>query len=96
MKSKNNQKIQPDWWSKTFAGLFLGLAFGIAMGSLVSLLTLGHLDRSLVPQFGMWTIPWVWMILFFLAYLFPKGWQAVVTYSIANLIAYTCIFWLRG
>lgn len=96
MKMKNLAKIQADWWSKTFAGLLLGLVLAIAIGVLVVLFSIAYLDRALAPQLGMWTIAWAWCPLFFLAYFIPKGWQAIVLYSLVIAIAYGTIFWLRG
>lgn len=96
MSTTKKQKIQPDWWTKTSAGLFLGLSFSIAIGALVFLLTLSNVERSLPAQLAMWTIPWVWLFVFFIAYFIPKGWQSLVIYSIANVIAYALVFWLRG
>lgn len=96
MSTTKKQKIQPDWWTKTVAGLFLGLSFSIAIGALVFLLTLSNVERSLPAQLAMWTIPWVWLFVFFIAYFIPKGWQSLVIYSIANVIAYALVFWLRG
>ncbi|MCH7335173.1 hypothetical protein [Acinetobacter sp. NIPH 2699] len=92
----SKQKIQPDWWTKTLVGLFLGLSFAIAIGALVFLLTLPNLERSLPAQLAMWTIPWVWLFVFFIAYFIPKGWQSLVIYSIANVVAYALVFGLRG
>ncbi|RYY79227.1 MAG: hypothetical protein EOO69_07370 [Moraxellaceae bacterium] len=96
MNIKNKQKIQPDWYSKTFAGLVLGLMLAIASSVLLIQLLLPYADRAVVPQLGMWSIPWVWLPLFFLAYFIPRGWQAMVIYSVANVLAYSCVFLLRG
>lgn len=96
MKTSNKQKIQPDWWSKTLTGLFLGLSFAVAIGALVFLLTLPYVERSLPGQLGMWTIPWVWLFMFFIAYFIPKGWQTVVIFTLANIVAYALVFWVRG
>lgn len=90
------QKIQPDWWTKTFVGLFLGLSFAVAMGALVFLLTLPHIERSISGQLAMWTVSWVWLFVFFIAYFIPKGWQSFLIFSIANIAAYVLTFWLRG
>lgn len=90
------QKIQPNWLIKTTVGLFLGLSFAIAVGSLVFLLTLPHIEYSLPGQLAMWTISWVWLFVFFIAYFIPKGWQSLVIFSIANMIAYTVLFWVKS
>lgn len=96
MKFLSQQKIQPDWWCKTFAGLVLGLSFAFACAALVTMWGLGHVEKSLAPQLGLWTIAWVWMPLFFIAYFIPKGWQAILIFSLLNLIAYCFVFFCRG
>ncbi|ENU91672.1 hypothetical protein LF296_09520 [Acinetobacter vivianii] len=90
------QKLQPDWWTKTFAGFFLGLSFAMAMGAIIVLLNKSHSDSSIAPQLGMWSIPWFWLFAFFIAYFIPKGWQTMLIFSIANVLAYALLFWLRG
>lgn len=90
------QKLQPDWWTKTLTGCFLGLSFAMAIGAIIVLLSKSHTDSSLAPQLGMWSIPWFWLFSFFMAYFIPKGWQSIVIFSIANVIAYALLFWLRG
>lgn len=89
------QKLQPDWWTKTFAGAFLGMSFAMAMGAIIVLLHTSQTDASIAPQLGMWSIPWFWLSAFFIAYFIPKGWQSVVIFSIANVLAYALLFWLR-
>ncbi|EXB46943.1 putative membrane protein [Acinetobacter sp. 1000160] len=44
----------------------------------------------------MWSIPWFWLFSFFMVYFIPKGWQSIVIFSIANVLAYALLFWLRG
>lgn len=90
------QKIQPDWWLKTFAGAVLGFIFSLAAGSLILILSKAYIDSALAPQLGMWSIPWIWLFVFFLAYFIPKGWQSLFIFSIANVVAYTLLFCLRG
>lgn len=96
MKAKSQLSIQPDWWSKTFAGLFLGLSFACILGAIILLIGREILEPNLAPQFSMWAIPWIWCPIFFLAYFIPKGWQAIVLYSIANVIAYSILLMLRS
>ncbi|NIE95053.1 hypothetical protein NDN11_08240 [Acinetobacter sp. C26M] len=90
------QKLQPDWWTKTFAGSVLGLSFAMVMGAIILLLTKSSADTSLAPQLGMWSIPWIWLCVFFTAYFIPKGWQSILIFSLANVFAYTLLFWLRA
>lgn len=96
MKFLTQQKIQPDWWSKSFAGWILGLSLTIACASFITLWGQDHLDKALAPQVGMWSVPWLYLPLVFVAYFIPKGWQAVVIYSVLNAIAYGILFGIRG
>ena len=90
------QKLQPDWWTKTFVGAVLGLSFSMAMGAIILLLSKSNADTSIAPQLGMWSIPWIWLCVFFIAYFIPKGWQSFLIYSIANILAYALLFWIRA
>lgn len=96
MKFLIEQKIQADWWSKTFAGAVLGLSLAVGVAALITVWALQNLDRALAPQIGMWSVPWLWLPLFFIAYFIPKGWQSIVIYSVLNFIAYGLVFVVRG
>ncbi|AXY55972.1 hypothetical protein CDG60_04890 [Acinetobacter chinensis] len=96
MKALTQQKIQPDWWSKTFAGALLGLSFAFACSALITMWGLNHIEKGIAPQLGMWSIPWIWLPLFFVAYYIPRGWQAILIFLLLNVIAYSLVFWLRG
>ena len=96
MKFIIQQKIQADWWSKSFAGWILGLSLAIAGASFITLWGLQHLDKALAPQVGMWSVPWLYLPLVFIAYFIPKGWQAILIYSVLNGIAYGILLVLRG
>ncbi|WP_063454277.1 hypothetical protein [Acinetobacter johnsonii] len=96
MRLLRDQKIQPDWWTKSFAGAVLGLSLAFALAALITMWGLQSEYRSLAPQLGMWSIPWIWLPLFFVAYFIPRGWQSNVIYLFFNVVAYTLIFWLRG
>jgi len=96
MKAKIQSLIQTDWWSKTFAGGVLGLSLSIAIGNLVVLLGRPYVAMDLLVQLGMWSVPWVWMPIMFASYFFTTGQKALIYLSIANALAYSCIFVLRG
>ncbi|EXT38618.1 putative membrane protein [Acinetobacter sp. 25977_4] len=96
MKAKIQSPIQPDWWSKTFAGGGLGLSLSIAIGNLVVLLGRPYVAMDLLVQLGMWSVPWVWMPIMFASYFFTTGQKALIYLSIAIALAYSCIFVLRG
>ena len=65
MRLLRDQKIQPDWWTKSFAGAVLGLSLAFALAALITMWGLQSEYRSLAPQLGMWSIPWIWLPLFF-------------------------------
>ncbi len=45
---------------------------------------------ALAPQFGMWSIPWIWLPVCFIAYFIPKGWQAILNLYAAKSICLCC------
>lgn len=96
MNSIFQQKIQPDWWSKSFAGFCLGLSFAVLCASIITIWAMQNLSPALAPQFGMWSIPWIWLPVCFIAYFIPKGWQAILIYTLLNLFAYAVLCWMRG
>ncbi|MFV5492362.1 hypothetical protein [Acinetobacter sp. ASP199] len=96
MKFLFQQRIQADWWSKSLAGWVLGLSLAIAIASLITILALKHLAPSLAPQIGMWSVPWLYLPLVFIAYFIPKGWQALLIYTVFNAVAYGILFGIRG
>lgn len=96
MKFLIQQKIQADWLSKSIAGWVLGLGLSIACASLITLWGLNHLNKALAPQVGMWSVPWIYLPLVFIAYFIPKGWQAILIYSALNAIAYGILLGIRG
>ena len=53
MKAKIQSPIQPDWWSKTFAGGVFGLSLSIAIGNLIVLLGQPYVAMDLLVQVGM-------------------------------------------
>lgn len=96
MKSIFQQKIQADWWSKSFAGLFLGFTLSLLCASLITLWALKNLSPVLAPQIGMWSVPWLWLPLCFIAYFIPKGWQSIAIFTVLNVVAYSILCWARG
>lgn len=89
------QKIQPHWWSKTFAGLILGLTFAFACVALFAWFGPGGINAPAKVQFNMWMISPIWLMVLSLSYLFKTGMKAVVYLMSANIIAYGLFFLLR-
>ncbi len=93
----NNKRlpIQPDWWSKTLGGAILGFSLALALSGLFAWLGPGGLAAPNKVQFVMWLIAPLWMLVFSLVYLVPKGWQVVLGLTCANLAAYGALFVVR-
>lgn len=96
MNSLFQQKIQSDWWSKSFAGLCLGFIFALLCASIITLWAIQNLSPGLAPQLGMWSIPWIWLPVCFIAYFIPRGWQSILILTVVNILAYSILCWLRG
>ena len=96
MKSFIHQKIQADWWTKSFAGFVLGFILSLLCASIITIFAFKTLSPGLAPQFGMWSIPWIWLPLCFIAFFIPKGWQAIAIYSSLIVLAYAILCGLRG
>ncbi|MDM1247727.1 hypothetical protein ACFODO_16610 [Acinetobacter sichuanensis] len=96
MKNKIEKTIQPDWWSKSFAGAIFGLSLAIALGNLIVVIGKHFIAMDLLVQLAMWSIPWLWMPLLFISFLFHTGKAAIFYMAAANLLAYACLFLLRG
>jgi hypothetical protein len=60
-----------------------GLSLAFALAALITMWGLQSEYRSLAPQLGMWSIPWIWLPLFFVAYFIPRGWQSIMIYLFA-------------
>ena len=96
MKSFIHQKIQSDWWTKSFAAFVLGFILSLLCASIITIFAFKTMSPGLAPQFGMWSIPWIWLPLCFIAFFIPKGWQAIAIYSALNVLAYAVLYGLRG
>lgn len=95
MKEKIKNPIQPDWISKTIAGGFFGFTFSIAIANLIMILGKPYIDVALLRQVSMWSVPWLWMPIFFGSYFIPKGRTALAILFLLNLFAFFCLFLLR-
>lgn len=94
-KRKAAAKIQPDWWSKSFAGAVLGLTLALALSGIFAWLGPGGLYAPDKRQFNMWIIAPLWMTALSLVYLIPTGRRALTILSGLNLLAYGVLFFAR-
>lgn len=90
--------IRPDWWAKTLAGLLLGFGLAMALVGLLAYLGPGGISatdgRFTTLRFLM---PFPWIAVFSLCYLFRSGLAAWLWLGGANLVAFgllfACRFW---
>lgn len=85
--------LQPDWWLKSMAGAVLGFLLALACSGLLAWWGPGGIAADNKVQFNMWLIPFLWMPVFSLTYLFRTGWLAVGWLAGLNILAYG-LLWL--
>lgn len=88
--------MKADWWSKTFAGAFLGGTLALALAGLFAWIGPGGIDAPEKAQFVMWMMAPVWMAVLSTVYLFRTGLRAILWLGGANLAAYGLLFYVRG
>ncbi|WKT60277.1 hypothetical protein Q2E61_15400 [Microbulbifer thermotolerans] len=94
-KNRASTKIQPDWWSKSFAGAVLGLTLALALAGLFAWVGPGGLYAPDKRQFVMWMIAPLWVTVFSLVYLIPTGKRALLILGGLNLLAFGLLFLVR-
>ena len=100
---KHQNKIQPDWWSKSLAGIFLGVLLSYGLIALFAWFgpdnlndTLSNDRTSWRTQFNMWLVAPIWLTIISFTYLFRTGKQAWLKLGLANVIVYGTWFALRS
>ncbi|MEI6894850.1 MAG: hypothetical protein V5789_09525 [Colwellia sp.] len=89
-----HEKIQPHWWSKTLAGIFLGLSLSYALVIIFAWYGPGGIDAPAKVQFNMWIISPIWLLIFSFTYMFKTGLKAALYLLGANITAYSLFFFL--
>lgn len=89
------QKIQPHWWSKTFAGVILGLTLSYGLVAIFAWFGPGGLDAVAKNQFNMWMISPFWMLVISFTYLFKTGFKAILYLTLVNVLIYGVFLVLR-
>jgi hypothetical protein len=90
-----DEKIQPHWWTKTFAGAVLGLTLAYAIVVIFAWYGPGGIDAPVKVQFNMWLITPIWLTVLSLTYLFKTGVKAMLYLAVINLLFYSLFFTLR-
>lgn len=91
-----NNRIQPHWWLKTCVGVLFGLSLSIGLAGIIYLCGQAFLERDILAQLAMWSIPWVWLPILFASYYFKTGLQSLIVLLIVNFLVYGCLWWLKG
>lgn len=91
MSAKPKAPIQPDWISKTLAGVLLGFALCIAVSGLFAWLTPGGPAAPQKSQATMWITMPVWGAVLSFVYLFRSGAQAWRWLGGATVLAYALL-----
>jgi len=88
LRGRQSARIRPDWWSKTLAGVVLGLTLAFAGSGLFLLLT-PELEGSVQAQLAMWLVMPLWMLVFSMCYFFRSGLHAWLCLGLANLMCWS-------
>lgn len=96
MKAKITNPIQPDWYSKIFAGGILGLSLSVAIANLIVIIGVAYFPISILAQFAMWSVPFLWLPIFFACFYIAQGKMAVLYLLMLNVLVYVLVFSLRG
>lgn len=89
------EKIQPDWWLKTLAGLILGFTLALGLVGLFAWFGPGGIDADTKVQFNMWMIPPIWLLILSFSFLFKNGLRAIGYLSLFNILIYMFLYTFR-
>lgn len=85
MNHAKTNPIQPDWWSKTLAGILLGFLLALGVTGVFALLT-QTLEGSTRAQLTMWLLMPVWITVLSCCYFFRDGLRAWLWLGLLNLL----------
>ncbi|MCL1089257.1 hypothetical protein L2744_06460 [Shewanella profunda] len=91
----DSEKLQPDWWTKTLAGLILGFTLALGLVGLFAWFGPGGIDAAVKVQFNMWLICPIWLLIVSFSFLFRTGWRAVGYLSLFNILVYVTLYSFR-
>lgn len=91
-----SRKIRADWWSKTSAGVILGLGLSISLIGLFIYLAPDGIDATNGRHTLMrWLMPPIWIGVLGFCFLFRSGLSAWLWLGAANLFAFAALFACR-
>lgn len=91
----DSEKLQPDWWTKTLAGLILGFTLALGLVGLFAWFGPGGIDAAVKVQFNMWPISPIWLLIVSFSFLFRTGWRAVGYLGLFNILVYVTLYSFR-
>ena len=100
---KHQNKIKPDWWSKSLASVLLGLLLSYGIIAIFAWFGPDNLNQALSSerllwrtQFNMWLVTPIWLCIIAFSFLFQSGKHAWLKLGLANLVVYGIWFGLRS
>lgn len=91
-------RIQPDWWSKTIIAIVMGLLLSYGIITIFAWFGPGGIDAPMKVQLNMWLISLIWLPILALIYLFKSARSAFFTMLSINLVVYfilAILWWLQ-
>ncbi len=89
-------KIKPDLWTKTFAGVIGGFCIAIGVSGLFAWFGPGGISASIKGQAVMWMVPPVWMLVLSFSYLFKSGGRAVMSLAVLSALLLSVNWMLKS
>ncbi|QQK61700.1 hypothetical protein FJD32_020775 [Shewanella sp. LC6] len=88
-------KLQPDWWTKSLAGLILGFTFALGLVGLFAWFGPGGIDADTKVQFNMWLITPIWLLILSFSFMFKTGLRAIGYLGLFNILTYIVLYTFR-
>lgn len=88
-------KLQPDWWTKSLAGLVLGFTLALGLVGLFAWFGPGGIDADTKVQVNMWLIAPIWLLILSFSFLFKTGLRAFGYLGSLNILTYIVLYTFR-
>ncbi|MCL1122464.1 hypothetical protein N7V09_00105 [Shewanella seohaensis] len=88
-------KLQPDWWTKSLAGLVLGFTLALGLVGLFAWFGPGGIDADTKVQVNMWLITPIWLLILSFSFLFKTGLRAIGYLGLFNILTYIVLYTFR-
>lgn len=88
-------KLQPDWWTKSLAGLILGFTLALGLVGLFAWFGPGGIDADTKVQFNMWLITPIWLLILSFSFMFKTGLRTIGYLGLFNVLTYIVLYTFR-